>query len=78
MTAQTEERLHLAVCAAVAILNNSFDAARSAEVQRARNILRQALVDYADAFMGQPATEAETSRVKRKHARPPQKEPPHA
>ena len=45
---ETTERLHAAVCQAVALLNRAPDLARSPEGSEAHNLLRQALVDYAD------------------------------
>jgi hypothetical protein len=43
--------LHLAICQAVALLNLSFDAARCSNAREAHDLLRQALVDYADTAM---------------------------
>ena len=45
--------LHQAVCNAVTLLNVCPDAARVADVRRACDILRQALVDFADASVGE-------------------------
>lgn len=45
--------LHAAVCNAVALLNCCPEAARLADVRRAHDTLRQALVDFADASMGE-------------------------
>ena len=44
--------LHAAVCNAVALLNCCPEAARLADVRRAHDTLRQALVAFADASMG--------------------------
>lgn len=59
--------LHTAVCQAVAQLNVSVDALRSSEVRPVRDLLRQALIDYADAFMDQPAPERERAAIAGKH-----------
>lgn len=67
MTAQTSERLHAAVCQAVAIMNMSLDIARSPDGREARDILRQALIDYANDFMDQPVTEKERELIARRH-----------
>lgn len=42
------EALHVAVCQAVALLNRAPEVARCTEGREARDILRQALSDYAD------------------------------
>lgn len=42
------EALHAAVCQAVSIMNQSFDIAASKDGRKANDILRQALIDYAD------------------------------
>lgn len=61
------ENLHAAVCNAVAIMNTSIDIARSPEGRKARDILRQALIDYADEYMDQPVSEQERELVARRH-----------
>lgn len=71
MPAEKIEALHMAVCNAVQIMNMSPDIARSADGRKARDILRQALIDYADAFMDQPVTEKERETIARKHRRMP-------
>lgn len=65
------EALHVAVCQAVALLNRAPEVARCAEGREARDLLRQALVDYADAYMDEPVTERERSAVAAKHQRKP-------
>ena len=65
------EALHAAVCQAVALLNRAPEVARCAEGREARDLLRQALVDYADAYMDEPVTERERSAVAAKHQRKP-------
>ncbi len=45
--------LHAAVCNAVAMLNCCPEAARLTDVRRAHDTLRQALMDFADASMGE-------------------------
>lgn len=62
-----EQDLHLAVCNAVHIMNMSPDIARSEEGRKARDILRQALIDYADSYMNQPVTANEREAIARKH-----------
>ena len=64
----TPDDLHAAVCRAVALLNVSLEVAGCADGREARDILRQALVDYADAFMNQPATAEEVERHRKGHA----------
>ena len=64
-----EQDLHIAVCNAVQIMNMSVDIARSEDGRRARDILRQALIDYADEFMEQPTTAKEREVIARKHRR---------
>lgn len=59
--------MHTAVCQAVALLNVAPEVVRCKEGREARDILRQALADYADAFMDQPVTSAERESVARKH-----------
>ena len=66
-----EADLHMAVCQAVALLNAAPEVARCAEGREARDILRKALIDYADAYMDQPATERELATVASKHRRTP-------
>jgi hypothetical protein len=61
------QKLHAAVCQAVALLNRAPEVARCAEGREAHTILRQALADYADAYMDQPAPEAERQAVACKH-----------
>ena len=65
------EALHVAVCQAVALLNRAPEVARCAEGREARDLLRQALVDYADSYMDEPATERERAAVAHKHQRKP-------
>jgi ribosomal protein L22 len=69
MVRPVAEALHVAVCQAVALLNRAPEVARCAEGREARDLLRQALVDYADAYMDQPVTEHERAAVARKHQR---------
>ena len=57
--------LHAAVCNAVALLNCCPDAARLADVKRAHDTLRQALVDFADAYIDETPTDRESVRRKR-------------
>ena len=64
-----EAKLHAAVCQAVQLLNVAPEVARCAEARAARDLLRQALLDYADAYMDQPATERERAAVASKHRR---------
>lgn len=52
-----EENLHTAMCQAVALLNVTPEIARSETGRRAHNILREALVKYADEYLNQPVTE---------------------
>lgn len=52
---EAEDKLHAAICHAVSIMNNSFDIARSTEGREAKDILRRALLDYADALSAAPA-----------------------
>lgn len=61
------EKLHAAVCQAVALLNRAPEVARCAEGREAHTLLRQALVDYAEAYMDEPAPEHERAAVARKH-----------
>lgn len=67
----TTQKLHAAVCQAVALLNRAPELARSTEGREAHTILRQALADYADAYMDQPAPEAERAAVACKHRNEP-------
>lgn len=64
------EALHVAVCQAVALLNRAPEVARCAEGREARDLLRQALADYADAYMDEPAPESERVAVAGKHQQP--------
>ncbi len=61
------EALHAAVCQAVALLNCCPEIGRLAFARDAHTMLRQALVDYADAYMSEPAPERERAAVARKH-----------
>lgn len=61
------ERLHAAVCQAVALLNCAPEVARCAQGQEAHTLLRQALVDYANAYMEQPAPDHQRAKIARKH-----------
>jgi hypothetical protein len=65
------QKLHAAVCQAVALLNRAPEVARCAEGREAHTILRQALVDYADAYMDEPVPERERAAVAAKHQRQP-------
>ena len=65
------ETLHTAVCQAVALLNRSPEVARSTEGREARDVLRQALIAYADAYMDAQVTELERNAVAAKHQRTP-------
>ncbi len=76
MTNTTESALHTAVCQAVSLLNVAPEVARCKEGREARDILRQALANYADAFMDEPAPEAERVAVARKHQRASQSDSP--
>ena len=53
------EDLHASVCSAVAIMNTSIDIARSPEGRNARDILRQALINYADGYTGTTVVDGE-------------------
>ena len=68
-TPDPEAMLHTAVCQAVALLNVSPLLARCESGSKAHQILRQALSDYADAYMDQPATKDEVRAISRLHAR---------
>lgn len=59
--------LHTAVCNAVQLLNVCVEGARIKEVRDAHNILRTALVTYADAFMDEVPTQDEREKVAKKH-----------
>jgi len=63
------KKLHEAVCQAVALLNRAPELARSTEGREAHNLLRQALVDFADAYMDEPVTESERAAVAAKKLR---------
>lgn len=65
------KKLHEAVCQAVALLNRAPELARSNEGREAHTLLRQALVDVADAYMDAPVTESERAAVAAKHQRKP-------
>ena len=65
------KKLHEAVCQAVALLNRAPELERSTEGREAHNMLRQALVDVADAYMDAPVTESERAAVAAKHQRKP-------
>lgn len=65
------KKLHEAVCQAVALLNRAPELARSTEGREAHTLLRQALVDVADAYMDAPVTESERAAVAAKHQRKP-------
>jgi hypothetical protein len=61
------EALHAAVCQAVALLNVAPEVVKCAEGRQVRDLLRRALVDWADAYMDQPVTECERDAVASKH-----------
>ena len=63
------EPLHVAICQAVTLLNKSSDVALGADGRQAREILRAALVSYADLYMDQPVTERERVKIASKHQR---------
>ena len=66
------ESLYVAVCQAVTLLNCAPEVARCAEGREARDLLRQALVEYANTYyMDEPAPEHERAAVAAKHQRPP-------
>ena len=65
----TTEKLHAAICQAVALMNVSAGVAGCKEGRQAHNTLRQALVEYADDFMNAPVPEGERSAIARKHQR---------
>ena len=67
------KKLHEAVCQAVALLNRAPELARSNEGREAHTLLRQALVDVADAYMDAPVTESERAAVAAKHQRKPRR-----
>jgi len=64
---EAAEKMHTATCQAVALLNRAPEVAQCAEGREARDILRQALAVYADAYMEQPVSEAERHTIARKH-----------
>ena len=63
------EALHAAVCQAVLLLNCCPEIGRLAFARDAHELLREALVQYADAYMDAPVTESERAAVARKHQR---------
>lgn len=63
------EKMHAATCQAVALLNRAPEVAKCLEGREARDILRQALADYADFYMEQPVSKAERDAIARKHRR---------
>ena len=65
------KKLHEAVCQAVELLNRSPEVARCPEGRKAHSLLRQALVDVADAYMDAPVSERERAAVAAKHQRKP-------
>jgi hypothetical protein len=67
----TDREFHAAVCQAVTLLNVSPALAQCANGRLARDLLRQALVDYADAYMDQPVSEREREAIAKKHRRKP-------
>lgn len=67
------KKLHEAVCQAVALLNRAPELARSNEGREAHTLLRQALVDVADAYMNAPVSEHERAAVAAKHQRKPRR-----
>jgi hypothetical protein len=64
-----EEILHIAVCQVVAILNAAPEVARLSDGRRVRDLLRQALADYSDAVMEQPAKPGEVEHMRKLHRR---------
>lgn len=64
------DALHKAVCKAVELLAVSPEIARISAGREVSNVLRQALVDYADAFMDQPVTQEEREAVASNHRTP--------
>ncbi len=58
------EKLHTAICQAVALLNQCPEGVRITEVRDAHNILRAALADY---FMDQPAPAHEQAAIAKLH-----------
>lgn len=48
---EAADKMHTAMCQAVALLNRAPEVAQCAEGREARDILRQALAVYADAYM---------------------------
>jgi hypothetical protein len=67
VSTEREAKLHDAICQAVSIMNMSIEIARSKDGRQAKDILRQALVDYADDFMEQPTSESEQLAMRRLH-----------
>lgn len=65
-----EEVLHVALCQAVQIANSSVELICCEAGVEVRRILRQALIDYADAYMNQPTNEAEQAAMRRGHQLP--------
>jgi hypothetical protein len=63
----TEEILHVAVCQAVAILNVAPEVAATEDGRRVRTILREALHNYANAVMDEPAKPGEVEHMKKLH-----------
>lgn len=61
--------LHTAVCQSVGLLNCAPEVARIEEGRKVRDVLRQALADYADAYMNKPASEIERNKIAGKHQR---------
>lgn len=55
----------------MSLLNCCPEIGRLAFARDAHAMLRQALVDYADAYMNEPVTESERTAVAAKHQRPP-------
>ncbi len=51
-----EDLLHVAMCQAVALLNRSPAVASCSEAREAHTILRQALIDHANACEGVQST----------------------
>ena len=65
------EALHAAVCQAVALLNCCPEIGRLAFARDAHDMLRQALMAYADAYMDEPVSERERAAVSARHQRKP-------
>ena len=66
---EAAEKMQTAVCQAVALLNTAPEVARCAEGRQARDLLRQALAEYANDYMEHPVTEEEREAIARKHRR---------